>query len=131
MHEDMENIRLDAEALAFCQDMIYENGALRALPVPPIPAQPFELLTQEASLPEIEFGMQRAGTLAIADRFEVPARLALSTDSSGGSAAATHPSTETETLDGLNASRAISAAYARAVAEQVEGKGLFLSLIHI
>ncbi|MDE7375903.1 MAG: hypothetical protein K2N16_03540 [Muribaculaceae bacterium] len=121
----MEKMKLDSKALAFCQGMIYDGEALRALPMPKWPPEAFDVITDDVALPEIEFGMQRAGTLSIADRFEVPARLAPSSDTSGQSASATHPHTQAETLDGLNASRAIAAAYARAVAQQVEGKGRF------
>lgn len=121
----MEKMKLEPKTLAFCQGMIYADGALRPLPVPQLDAFSFDIVSDGAELPVIEFGMQRAGTLSISDRFEVPARLAPSADASGQGASATHPSTETETLDGLNASRAIAAAYARAVAQQAEGKGRF------
>lgn len=121
----MDKIKLDDKSVAFCQGMIYERGALRPVAVPQMSLIPFETLSTPSALPEIEFGMQKAGTLSISDRFEVPARLAPATDAAGSGALATHPSTEAETLDGLNASRAISAAYDRAVAQQAEGKGLF------
>lgn len=123
---NMDNkMKLDPKTVAFCQGMIYDDGALKALPLPQLPAESFEIISEGAELPEIEFGMQRAGTLSISDRFEVPARLAPSTEAAGQGASAIHPHTEAETLDGLNASRAISAAYARAVAQQAEGKGMF------
>lgn len=121
----MEKIKLNADALAFCQGMIFEDGALRPLPVPSLDQVPFSLRDGEVELPEIEFGLQKAGALAIAERFEVPARLAPSSDAGSAGSTATHPATETEARDALNASRAILTAYERAVAQQAHGKGMF------
>lgn len=121
----MEKIDLDAKSVAYSQGMIFDGQAMRPLPLPQFGSEPLDIITEPDVLPVIEFGMQKAGTLSISDRFEVPARLAPSADTAGLGASATHPHTEAETLDGLNASRAIAAAYSRAVAQQVEGKGMF------
>lgn len=78
------------------------------------------------ALPEIEFGMQRAGYLAFPERFEIPAYMVPSAAvGSGAGAWLTHPSTQAEAQSGESAAKAISRAYDRAVAEQAEAKGLF------
>lgn len=78
------------------------------------------------ALPEIEFGMQRAGYLSIPERFEVPGYMAASaSQGSGAGAWLTHPSAQAEAQSGESTAKAISRAMARAVAGQVEAKGLF------
>lgn len=80
------------------------------------------------ALPEMQFGMQRAGYVTIAERFELPAHMAaMASQPSGTGAGAwlTHPSAQGEAQSGEAAAKAIDQAFAQALAAQAEGKGLF------
>lgn len=80
------------------------------------------------ALPEMQFGMQRAGHLAMTERFEIPAHMASALPQPSGSGAGawlTHPSAQAEAQSGEAAAKAIDRALAQAIAAQAEAKGLF------
>ncbi len=116
--------------LSWCQGFVPHHGELRrmlwhefdaesAATAPTIAKAPF---------PVLEFGMAKAGMLAITDAFELPSSMVPTSSTSGspGSGASTvHSTTSIEAANRLSAATAVHKRVLQAISSQIEARGFF------
>lgn len=81
---------------------------------------------RKAPFVELEFGMMRAGALAIADNFELPSTMVPASAGGAGSGSSTvHGTTSLEVTNAQSAAQSVTKRIAQAISAQIEAKGCF------
>lgn len=121
-------------ALSLCVNLLPQNDALSPMPPlsgdasakPCIAATAADHFPDTANALQLVFGLQRAGSVAIDDKFQVPAAIS-SLPGSGQGASAPHPSTAAEFADCQSAAKQIALALEHAISTQAYAKGMIIN----